>query len=656
MAKTRVRPWAIKQPNSAEMIGKKTASVPTDSSSAIGVVREVWPDFLMAKVESYQIGTRIIPYLPETGIRKGSTVAISIFTNIPRITHKLFFGFKPDKTAVMNFDITKDSENKKYVYPQGEAPEWDLKEAAHLAYEPVIIKHEEGEKVYHVDFGGLKIGFKSVTLFYHPHARIELYKHTVDIIGISAAIKTKAGFCKYVFDESDKKSGYIVSTTTEYEDEEYFDFMREYKGNVSDALDEDKIEITQIPGATPDIITDSIYCMIIFDTELDFYENDSTTATHIYKNRHLSVEGGGDENVFHKKLMENAGIEEDSIEHSSGVAKIEDTEVAITYVKAISKEGDIFEFNAGEKTTVSTERKSIVMKEENTYVFGSSGYFLQEDYVFQQFPTKEETSYKYEYFGSSIREVKGDYIEKFFREYSCNKIKSTTTHDVDKESGIDTIEKIESPIVVKDLRNVKNNFSDDIDELDIEVEEITTIKNEIKETIIRLSTGEDAVVMTSSDREKECLMRLGVTDFTFKTENTMVFKSKKSIIFDSDKEVFVGKAEFRDGIYVDGDFIVNAENIYMTSEGNIAFTAKNIYSIADDSILAYFEKDFTALCLNTPIEDNKPVVGTYFSMSDKSSQLVAQHVQIYGGKDIAAVAEKSASYGAERTAIRGYEP
>jgi len=90
------RRWEIPKGNSQDLIGKSSVQT-RDLGNTIGYCTKVYPELLMAEVESPAIGKRILPYTPESGIRKGSTVLITVASNIPRITDKIYLTGKKIK-------------------------------------------------------------------------------------------------------------------------------------------------------------------------------------------------------------------------------------------------------------------------------------------------------------------------------------------------------------------------------------------------------------------------------------------------------------------------------------------------------------------------------------------------------------------------------
>jgi len=320
-------------------------------SNVLATCSQVYPEFYMAKIESADLGTRVFPYTPESGIRMGTTVIISLSGNTAKIVDKLRIPITPSKAVVLDFD-SKQEEKKKMIRGLDQTPPWSEEIGDKKAHMPVIVKHKEGERIFHLDFSGLKLGYEKTVLFYHTQARIELMKHVVEIIGISTNILSKAGTKKYFFDDKIRESGYILENVYEVKDEEYFHFIREYKGNVKKAMSHDKVSFSDVtPQKAIETINNAVYLFFIIDTNDDNeYEEKAEEVTHTYQNRKLTVNGGtGSKMLVHTKLKSKAQISDGFMKKKSIEAEIDGDKYNVTYLKAIDVKGNVFEHFAGDR-------------------------------------------------------------------------------------------------------------------------------------------------------------------------------------------------------------------------------------------------------------------------------------------------------------------
>ena len=624
----------------------------------IAICVEVYPDLLMAKVESFEIGTRILPYLPESGIRVGTTVVIQVASNIPRITSKLFFGFTPEKIVIMDVDFSKNDSDKGAIYKCDASPDWDKTLGEKVGHQPSIIKHIPGEKVYHVDFQGLKIGFDKVTLFYHPQARIELFKNTIEIIAVSASIISKAGVKSFFYNEKTKESGYSVEKTTVKEDEDFFDSVFEYRGNVAKGLSADGISIDgYIPEKGSSVVDKAIYLMLIIDVEPEEYEHEPANIDHEYKNRKLKVIGGGtSEKQVHSKLKNKVSLGSGYMKSRAPIATIDNDKFPVVYIKAITRKGDVYEFNAGDRLDTSSGDTSKVNlgKRDEIFSFGDAFHYAQKNVTFQHYPVNESSVLKNEFFGTTINNHKGDFVEKHFRREISNKIVTITEYDVDKKSDLDTLQRIKSPMVSEEFQTrstdfkktdqaVKTPIGDSVRMTDDGV--TTTIHSDVSNSPLQVVFTKGGVrsTLAMSDSHISMEAKLGVQ------------VKAKQILLDSDSTSATGMFSMLDGLYIKGNFYLNADNIIMDAKEYFVVNATNSYFQIEESIGMIFGETFYAQSFGAYTGDTKDHVTPGLFINDTSVNAQADDVTLYGGNSLTAVAKETATYGAKHASIFGLD-
>lgn len=652
------RRWEIPKGNSQDLIGKSSVQT-RDLGNTIGYCTKVYPELLMAEVESPAIGKRILPYTPESGIRKGSTVLITVASNIPRITDKIYFGYSPEKTVILDIDAGRAGAEKKFIYKNTTSPDWDKdKDGEHVAHHPAIVKHEPGEKVYNVDFAGLKIGFTKVSLFYHPQARIELFKHTVEMIAISTSMISKAGVKRFIFDEATREAGYSVEKNTDKKNGEYFDTLREYRGNVKKALSDDDVEIH---GYTPDdaekIVNDAVLLTIVLDYTHEKYERPVSSVSHEYKNRELKVIGGdSDDTRLHSKLKGKAKIGA-SFEKSRAIfAKVAGEDFPVVYLKAVSKTGDVYEFNAGSNIRVSMgDTYSLNAGEKSdSYFIGNKNDYIQEGVNLSHYPVSEKASSKYEYFGTNIVDYKGDVISSHHRKLIEKKIFTHTEYEVDKKANIETLQKIISPVIVETIQTRNTSFKKIDNSIGNEPSDRKVIIDNNRKTDIISDAGGSPFVVLHTNKAHSSELALRSKTISMTTPDQIILKSKLSL-------------NESNSILMNGRFMLDGEmsvigNLFITAD-NIVFNAKDYFVVAAESSIFQIEKSigFTfaeSLYMQntgTSVGDDKDHIKSAFSISETSLTAQADSVNIYASKDLIAVANKRAMYGAERASIFGLD-
>ncbi len=648
-----VKRWEVKPDNDNAIIGRGSVRE-QEVTNMIAYCSEVYPDFLMAKITSQKLGTRVLPYTPESGIRKGTTVLIQIASGVPRITTKLYFGFRPESIAIMDVDFSKNKRDA--IYKNASTPGWSESEGEHYGHMPVIIKHEPGEKIYNVDFQGLKIGYTKVTLFYHPSSRIELYKGHVDIIGINSSTITKAGSKRYVFDNKTKEPGYVVEKTTTKEDDIYFDALREYRGNVSKAMSDDELVISAAyPSDASSIIASAIYMMVVLDKDSESHKRDMTTVDHTYKNRKLSIVGSSGDEMLHKKIKSKTSIPDDFLKTKAITATLSGKDISVTYIKAISVNGDVYEFNSGKKILMSSgdTKKIHGGKKNSEFSFGDVDKYTQRNISSKHYPVSEESINTEEYFGTKIVNNKGDVVQKNYRREINTKIFSKTTYEVDNKSDIETMETKNSPIIQNQSQYIHTEYKKAKNvNRPIQNSSVMTDKGTTVRTISDMNSTPFSVVKNKSGNRTE--ITLTDSGFQLETKNTMMFKSKGSMLIDTPYTTSTGLLSLENGLYVKGDFYLNADNIIMDAKKYFVVVSENSLFSIDENINFIFGDSFTAQSssISAPGEDS---IQTGLQLTKDSAGMQASKVNIFGVESLNASAVKYASYGAKKADYGGLQ-
>lgn len=643
-----------------EMLGESSLKS-TPTTNILATCSKVYPDFYMAKVESAELGTRVFPYTPDSGIRAGTTVIITISGNTAKITDKLRNLVTPSKAVIIDFDAKQD-EKKKFIRPLDSSPDWSDKLGEKMASQPVIVKHEEGEKIFHVDFAGLKVGYKKVVLFYHTHARIELMKHVVEIIGVSTNILSKAGTKKFVFDDKTRESGYILENVYESKDEEYFHFIREYKGNVKKAMSDDKVSFDDVtPKKASSVIQNAVYLFFVIDTEdSDDYDKDAEEVKHTYKNRKLKVESGANSNSLsiHSKIKSKAEISDDFMESKAIKVKIDSEDYKVTYLKAIDVKGNVFEHFAGDRIqTIRGDYYSLrAGDDDSTYHLMDKKEYVQKNVRELHYPVDEKSSHEYEYFGNIIERFKGDYRGKFFRYNMTNFIFTYFEYEVDDKSGIDTMEMIKSPKMVEERQNRITEFKKtDIYNKDKNISDLKTIEGEGggKTTLI-MDAKKTPFSLTYTSKDANTKIIATDQAITMQSKESMNFKTKNMLI-DVEMLTITGIVSITKGLFVDSTFFVEAKNIAMTAKETFVITSKNYVANADEYMSFSFADGLSMSGSKSVKRANGKGSGItpMLQLSPSGASMIGENVTVFGGQSLSAIAQKTAAYGAESASIFG---
>jgi len=644
-----------------ELPSDKDVAVPStpisDSISpaaVLGVCSEVYPDLCIARVKSQALEEeRLFPYHPDCPVIPGITVVISIASNVPRITSVISYGADADKVMIMDPD-GKGPDDSPFLYVYDEEVPWSEDEAEHIGASPVIIKHEPGEKVYHVNFAGLKIGHESVHLFYKPQARIELSKDLVSIKAVEFIAYSKGGSIRIDKPDGDG-SGMIASSVHDVEADEAFEYIHDLKGDISSILSTKKIEIdmSTAPGNVP-AVNDMVMLTIILDKDVADYEEQPSLVTHTYQNRELDInnQGTGSGKEIHKDLLSKSESSPESINSRAILCKVHDIDFPITYMKAVTRSGDIYEFTAGEKTSVSSEVSDLVFGKYSGFIFGDYDMSIQDNMKTSHFPTKENTSSFYEFFGTSIRNMKGKSKDTYFQENYVTCINTLTEHEIDTFSGISTRDIKISPIYSAKFQHATLEYDIVQDSGRTDVGTTSVVRKDNDETRMDMSVGANAFSVISSDQEKDSSLRVGSNGAEFKTPASIVMDSKVAL-YKSDFNQFEGKSIFEDGIHVEGDFIIDAENIFLLAKENIFLQSKVVYTEAKESFIVNYSSNFQVYSSEVVIQDNKTLLNAGIFMQQTQAHFQGERTNVYGQDTITLSAVKFATLASEKTTIAG---
>ena len=635
-----------------------TQSISSDSyGSTIGLCTEVYPDFLMAKIESNEIGTRVLPYSSDSGIRIGSTVRIEITSNIPRVTKTITYGVSSENKVLFNLDAGLDESGScKYLSEPKDTPPWGEDKAPQISSSPLVIKHIAGEKVYNVDLAGLKLGHTKVSLFYHPQARIELSKNLVHMYAVNFTVFSAGGTIRISEPDKSSKAGAVKIVAHEKDDEDMlFGFVREYRGDVQKSLSDENISIdyNTVPGDSS-FFSEAAYCMIVLDSEINDYVTESKVTTHTYKNRKLTVNNpeGENEKSFHKELLKKAQVDEASVKSLAIECEINGKVYPITYLKMIGRKGDVYEFTAGKKIDVYTSSENINLGDRSDFVFGDYSFSSQKNVSTSHYPVKDDTSNMYEFFGTTLRNMKGKSKEQYYKELHSTAINTIYIHEVDKASGIATVDYTESPIItgkyqvaMMEYANVKDSGASLLGEQKRIVEGESTTESQ-------LTVGSSAFRIMSTNKGEDSTIGIGSGGAEFTTPQNMRIGSS-TLLIDTDFSQFSGKAIFQGGIHVEKDFYIAADNIHLVAKEMIYLNAKKIYSEALESFVVSYREDFQAFSSKIVIENNRTLMNSGIFLRATTAHIQGEVVNAYGGDSITVSALKFATFGAENTTIFG---
>jgi hypothetical protein len=615
-------------------------------TSTIALCQEIYADFGMARVTSYSFGTRIFKYTEDSGIRPGDDVVVQVFSGVPLITHKVHYGYDPQKSILIDFD----NEDGKIIQRVKKEPEWREEEAEWATARYCIVKHKPGERSFTVDMAGLFVGYSAVRLFYAPDSRIEVYRKNINLISPNIYMMTKNA----AIELDDEEEGGGVYSYTFFEDEDSVVYTtREFKGNVSKQLTAKGIFIESGYGLFSVLsLEDVVYLFMVIDRERKEYEQEVSIVSHRYSNRKLSIDG----NKSHSDISINdmtlkvSRLTEEDLKVGAIVIGFEDDSFPVTYLRAIDIKGNVFEFAAGKKHTIAKDRSDIVFHDRLSVSMGEEWYVRQSNRNDIHYPINEGSYDIRETYGTSITSIKGRSVASYYEEEFVNRINFTEEYEVDAESGIDTLKKSTIPKEIVDRHNYIINF-DDL-KISSPVEE-QVIFNYGKNVVSHIRNATNTLFGISGSVDgKSASMILNGDTFSVGNEGAVRLESE-ILLASNNYSIFDGIAVFNNGVRVDGDFFIKADNIYMEATKNYYIRTLNAFIMADKSIGFTYKDKFYASCTDTIYEGKEKLSPAAFNMDKTKVTVSAEDFFVYADNNGSIYAKERLGMGSENTSISG---
>jgi hypothetical protein len=616
-----------------------------DFGNISGICRELFPSFHAAKIVSPRYGTFMVAYSQSSGIREGDLVAISISNGIPVAVRTLRMGFTPEKILLLNLE-PEEGEDPLSTLKSGDIG-WDETIGEQIGLEPVAIKAIGGEKVFNVGLNGIKIGHSLLTLFSSARTKCSFAPNLFSIISPSFKFITMAGS---IISKYKDGKGYMSRSILQKSDNSLYGIMHNIEGDIEFGLESLNIKNIRIPGLKEGL-SHFISLRLVLDLNLEKYKTKTNTVTHSYKNRELSVDGEGSEgrNIHFeiKKLLFINGILE---KYSSGVATVNGKDRPVTFFEGISISGDVFTFSAGEHTVVDTKTRQVTLNEINCIELGQKNVRSQGDELYMQFPVSTKSTKTSMFYGVKTELQYGDEVRLNYRNINSVKINTRTEYDIDKDSGIETKEKLISPVRSIESTNEEQTFTEnkDIDKV-CEMKLRFSGKSEDSYSIKPDGTG---LSYTSVQEKKNARFKIGIEGLFLHTSGDISIKGTNTT-FDSKLTVFSGRAQFNEGITALKNFSVSATDINISAEKSISFIGKNVNFIASEAMAFQYKKSLAIASTYAPIVNKKPTQSTLLICESNNISMQSETVSIQGAYSVSVTATKTASFGAEQTSISG---
>ncbi len=640
--------------NTSTTVGSNEPDIPIETGSFVGSVVRIIPEACIAIINSPIMEDNAqVPYYPDCGIRVGAAVEVSVASNIPRISRVIDFGC--ENTACLDplgeekegdFFSTKDSESYSPGY-----------EKANGAASSII--HKDSEKVLAADFSGFKAAIDHSIMFYEANARVMCADGIAAMYSNNIVLFSESG--SLVFDEPEpgETIGVHVQTVFEIEgkgnDREAFEIFKEYKGNVRSGLKEDNITIPKFPGSII-TVSDLVYLMVIIDVDVSKYEQSVSEVTHSYIKRKLEIQGGKSTDVLLNSAFsgkDGLNLTEEDMKSRAIVAKKDSVDVAVVYVKGVSRTGDVYEFSAGEACSVHSEPKNISIKERKDFMMSDYTQSFQGNYSRVQFPIMEDSVIRKEDFGTNIVEIKGIANHNFYKETIFKKINTTTIYEVLPDTDIETMEFKSSPIIVTDTNNM-NIIVKKHSDIDKNVMATTNLTNDGVSTVLVLDAENESKVQIVTNKGAEnSVLYIGNKGFITETKGVSVHRAK-TLYIESGNNVMRGMLTLLDGINIMGDFFINAENIFMIAKSQFGIIGENVYIDGKKSITAVYKDYFIISSDNEEINsEGEPRMASMLWMNKFNTYIQSDGTQIYGKEFINAFGNGNGAFGAETATFFG---
>lgn len=618
-----------------------------DTESIISAIcTELYPEFHVMKASSDNNGVFLCPYLSSSGIRVGDVVSVSISNGIPVATRHISFGFSPKNIIVCNLEPKDDEKNLDIL--DKETP-WSKDDGEPIGFEPIYIKHKEGEKVFNVNTNGLLLGYSDTTLFATPFSKLKLTRDDAILSSSDINIVSKASN-RVSRDIKGKK--YVSDTTYKNTaDGGIFGVVHKLSGDIYTATQSLGINSITIMGI-PLTFANFISLEVILDENLEEYKTSTTFVSHSYVNRKVKIHGNKRATrVVNQYLKGEVGIG-DKGEYRSGIATIGEEVYPVVYVRGISKKGDIYEFSAGEKHIVTTEESIIRLGDRKEVSLGHSTIKHQRGEIKQHFPISENDASSLEYYGSTTHMYKGKVFSSIDDRSHNVRINETCIFEEDKESGIPTNYTVISPKIVTST-------------VDYSVLPSSEYSSDFSPKLFFSSTGETQDILSitpngrglmfdSIDKDKKTSLVVSSNYAEVVTSGQMRIKGK-TLAVDNELSVFNGVVMLNEGLRAKKIFELETDNIILNAKENFYMKAKIFNATFDTGVISYLDR---LVWYATEGEINKESKlqkqGSIIEMLPSSIILSSEQSTLYGKETVVVAAENRATLSSLSTTISGW--
>jgi len=614
----------------------------------IALCQEVYPDFCTAKISSYYLGTKIVKYKEDAGIRAGDDVVVEIASGVPTIIRKMEYGYIPENSLIVDFGRN----DGRFVYKNKNTPPWGETEGEHLSSRHCIVKHSPGEKFISVDIAALHIGHHVSRLFYGPNSRIEAFFDNINIISKSVFLESSIGRVEVEEYEDGQGAIAVESFTTKGNIKNFS--TREFRGDVGGALREKDISFISDYGATAILdFSNIVYLFFVHGPgSVEGYSQKGSIVSHEYINRELKISGEqADGGVTLNELTAKASlIPESSLDHSAIVMRHNGEEFPVTYLRGVDALGNVFEFCAGVKHEVCMQKREVCIGSYNQISVADKNIITQGNTITTQYPVKNNTYSLNETFGVSIGSYKGDVVDTYYRRETVNRINKTEVYEVDDDSDIPCMCRSYVPTEEKYQQSLSTVFQD------------MSAASKIEEHTI-FKEGEDSVIHRRDIQSALMDIQANIRGESFSlsfSPNHLSIQAGELFSIDAialsvsaKNSIFQGKGIFTEGLYASGDFNISATNIYMEAERNIYFSSSKLFATMEYDLAFSFGKRLSMSCSGDVAAPNKNQ-GVFLIDNDKVF-MSTDNFYIYGEKAGAVFAKDQLSMGSKNTSISGLD-
>ena len=619
------------------------------TNSTIGVCKKKYPFRGIAHVLTKTHGDVYCYYPPEVNFLEGDTVEILISMGIPSIHRKVSYGFENGKALYL--DIYSKDKRIGTVDEEHDVPQ----EVEKLSLNEVSYVSDVPHKVFALGLNGLDVRYESATLFSHSGTKVEVSRNKVAFIARNFQSIAPGGQ-DVLFDNNG--SPFRTRTTTQKDDEgNMAPLWQELTGDIRSALKGIGISNIAIPSKIFNI-DKAIKVDVLFGDDISKYELNPKTVSHTYINRKLSVsnEASGEDIVVNKALLPTLGFSLDSIKYSCGIAiRNNGKEIPVLYIKAIMMSGDTVEYSAGVKEEVNVTSSKVTLLEDKAITLGKKTEIMQKGKTTLEYPVSTKSKIFSDVYSSSILLNKGDMTIMNYRPIKESRIQASVDYQVDQESEIKTYLQESVPVrvttVVDDTLVLKKHKD---------------LKNtEVKYSVVGQDAGDS--LYFAMDLKKSTFIYKGESSAgdsslfispaygKLETSGALYFKTKSAII-DAETIINKGLAVFKKGLYSDGKFTVQSDDIFLVAANTLQLGGNNVYTVAKNNIMSIYEKTCSiSSSKRVVLEDRTTAVPGTLIMGETDVRFQGEKVLGYGASSIVMVAKLNATFGAEKTVLYGVD-